>query len=79
MILSKALSNFGKKIRSKVANHIINNNIIPKKDLLEHKKRLRNKRKNAQISKKKPMPNEIIEEAAEDSESNEIVSSRMKE
>jgi len=29
--LSKSLSGFGKKLRSKVAQHMVNNNIIPKK------------------------------------------------
>ena len=30
-ILSKTLSNFGNKLRSKVAHHMMNNNIISKK------------------------------------------------
>lgn len=29
-LLSKTLSNFGNKLRSKVAHHMVNNNIIPK-------------------------------------------------
>ena len=31
IILSKALSNFGKKIRNKVAKHIVSNSLFPKK------------------------------------------------
>jgi len=50
LILSKALSNFGKKIRNKVAKHIVHNNLIPRKDLLDpFKKRLKSKKR---ISKK---------------------------
>lgn len=44
-ILSKTLSNFGNKLRSKVAHHMVNNNIIPKKELLDSKKKLKNRRK----------------------------------
>jgi hypothetical protein len=35
VILSKALSNFGKKIRSKVARHIVQNNLVPKKQIMD--------------------------------------------
>lgn len=42
-ILSKSLSNFGNKLRSKVAQHMLNNNVIPKKELLDPKKRLKKK------------------------------------
>jgi len=43
IILSKALSNFGKKIRSKVTRHIVQNNIVPRKDIMDpFKKRLKN-------------------------------------
>jgi hypothetical protein len=38
------MSNFGNKLRSKVAHHMVNNNIIPKKELMDGKK-LKNKRK----------------------------------
>lgn len=43
LILSKALSNFGNKVRSKVAKHIVQNSLIPRKDILDpFKKRLKN-------------------------------------
>jgi len=46
LILSKALSNFGKRIRNKVAKHIVHNNLIPRKDIIDpFKKRLKNRRK----------------------------------
>ena len=49
-ILSKALSNFGKRIRNKVAKHIVRNNLIQKKDILDpFKKRIRNLRKHSKL------------------------------
>jgi hypothetical protein len=46
VLLSRALSSFGKKIRNKVANHIVHNNLLPRKDLLDpFKKRVKTKRK----------------------------------
>jgi len=46
MVLSKALTNFGKKIRNKVAKHIVHNNMIPKKDLVkDYKKKLKSKKR----------------------------------
>lgn len=63
IILSKALSNFGKKIRNKVARHIVQNSLIPKKDILDpFKKRLRNikrissLKRNSQTSLNLPIP-----------------------
>jgi hypothetical protein len=45
-ILSKALSSFGKKIRNKVAKHIVKNNMLPKKDILNSfKKKMKNYKK----------------------------------
>jgi hypothetical protein len=44
-LLSKTLSNFGNKLRSKVAHHMVSNNIIPKKELIDPKKKLKNRRK----------------------------------
>ena len=44
-LLSKTLSNFGNKLRSKVAHHMVSNNIIPKKELIDSKKKLKNRRK----------------------------------
>jgi hypothetical protein len=67
IILSKALSNFGKKIRNKVAKHIVHNNLIPRKDLLDpFKKRLKNKRK---IGNKRSTEIHTIEEVEEKSDS----------
>lgn len=52
IILSKALSNFGKKIRNKVAKHIVSNSLFPKKELMDpFKKRLKSK-KNSLIKNK---------------------------
>ena len=66
LILSKALSNFGKRIRNKVAKHIVHNNLIPRKDILDpFKKRLLSKRKAA----KKNAGIATIEEVDERSES----------
>lgn len=65
VILSKALSNFGKKIRNKVAKHIVHNNLIPRKDLLDpFKKRLKSKRR---LKKNTEIP--TIEEVEEKSDS----------
>jgi hypothetical protein len=51
IILSKALSNFGKKIRNKVARHIVQNNIVPKKDIMDpFKKRLMNTNSSKKLS-----------------------------
>jgi hypothetical protein len=36
-ILSKTLSNYGSKVRWKMTQHLVNNNIVPKKDLLNQK------------------------------------------
>ena len=45
VILSKALTSFGRKIRNKVAKHIVHNKMVPKKELLNpFKKRLRGSR-----------------------------------
>ena len=43
-LLSK-MSNFGNKLRSKVAHHMVNNNIVAKKDIMDPKKKLKNRRK----------------------------------
>lgn len=52
VILSKALSSFGKRIRNKVAKHIVKNNMLPKKDILNSfKKRIKNYKKSAEIKK----------------------------
>lgn len=66
IILSKALSNFGKKIRNKVARHIVQNSLVTKTDILDpFKKRLKNikrlstlknKSKNSQKSLNVPIP-----------------------
>lgn len=59
IILSKALSNFGKKIRSKVARHIVQNNIIPQKEIMDpFKKRMRNNTSSKKLSSMKKMQNE---------------------
>lgn len=44
-LLSSKLGNFGNKLRSKVAHHMVSNNIIPKKELMDPKKKLKNRRK----------------------------------
>lgn len=50
IILSKALSNFGKKIRNKVARHIVQNSLVPKKDILDpFKKRLKNIKRTSKL------------------------------
>lgn len=71
IILSKALSNFGKKIRNKVARHIVNNNLMPKKDILDpFKKRLKNiKRLSAIKNRSQKSFNLPIPEVEEKSES----------
>ena len=62
VILSKALSNFGKKIRSKVARHIVQNNLVPKKDILDpFKKRIKNVKRVSSIKKKKKKESELVE------------------
>lgn len=44
-ILSKSLSHFGNKLRSKVAHHMVSNNIISKNEIMDPKKKLKNRRK----------------------------------
>ena len=52
VFLSKALSSFGKRIRNKVARHIVKNNMLPKKDILNSfKKRLKNYKKTSVVKK----------------------------
>jgi hypothetical protein len=45
-LLSKTLSNFGNKLRSKVAHHMVSNNIIPKKEIVDSKRKLNRRRVN---------------------------------
>ena len=45
-LLSSKLGNFGNKLRSKVAHHMVSNNIIPKKELLDPKKKLKKRKVN---------------------------------
>lgn len=68
-ILSKTLSNFGNKLRSKVAHHMVNNNIIPKKELLDPKKKLKNRRK---VNLKKNL-NPVEELSNEESEESKTI------
>lgn len=56
-LLSRSLSNFGNKLRNKVAQHMLNNNIIPKKELIDPKRRLKKK-----INLRKKL--RIVEEAS---------------
>ncbi len=66
LILSKAFSNFGKRIRNKVAKHIVHNNLIPRKEIMDpFKKRLKNRLK----AKKKNGEIATIEEVDERSDS----------
>ena len=68
-LLSKALTNFGKKIRSKVAKHIVRNNMVAKKDLLNpFKKRLKTSRRDS-LNHENIDPIEEVEE--DKSESND--------
>lgn len=56
VILSKALTNFGRKIRNKVAKHIVHNNMVTKKELLNpFKKRLKGSRPPIQKKEIKPI------------------------
>ena len=41
----KTLSNFGSKLRSKVAHHMMNNRIISKRELAQPKNKIKNRRK----------------------------------
>lgn len=78
IILSKALSNFGKKIRNKVAKHIVHNNLIPRKDLLDpFKKRLKSKRKHKQKHLQIPTIEEVEERS--DSQDKKLVPEKPQE
>lgn len=79
-LLSKSLSGFGNKLRSKVAQHMLNNNIIPKKELLDQKHKLKKKitlRKN--MKKKLKTVEEASNEESEESNANIAVKHMAKE
>ena len=42
---SRTLSSIGAKLRNRITQHIIDNNVIPKKEITAERKRYRSKRK----------------------------------
>ena len=64
--MTKSLSNFGQKLRNKVAHHMLNNNMIPKKELLNPKKK--EKRKKINLRKKLKTVDEVSNEESEESQ-----------